>query len=158
MDIILGSNMLIISHRGNLDGPSTPVENKIEQIELCISKKIPVEIDVWYTKKGLFLGHDYPEDSIHLDFLYDRSHSLWIHCKNAESYDYLTDFKNLNVFFHQTDDYTLTSKGDIWTFPKRPVVSKSIIVCQSEEETLSNLKKNIRGICTDFVHLALQNS
>lgn len=149
--------MLIISHRGNLDGPNPWLENTTKQIDFCISKKIPVEIDVWFNN-GLFLGHDSAEEHIHLDFLFDRSNYLWIHCKNGEAYEYLTDFKNLNVFYHQNDDYTLTSRGDIWTFPRKPVLAKSIIVCQTEQETLDNLKKQIRGLCTDFVNFAIENS
>lgn len=150
--------MFIISHRGNLDGPSPQSENTSKQIDFCISKKIPVEIDVWFDEKGLFLGHDAAEERIRIDYLFDRAHYLWIHCKNAGAYEYLTDFKNLNVFYHQSDDYTLTSKGDIWTYPRKPVVAKSIIVCQSEQETLDNLGKEIRGICTDFVNFAIENN
>jgi len=150
--------MLIISHRGNLDGPDLSLENKTKQIDLCLSKKIPVEIDVWYNKNGLFLGHDSAEEHIHLDYLFDRASHLWIHCKNGEAYEYLTDFKNLNVFYHQNDDYTLTSQGDIWTYPNKKVLAKSIIVCQTKQETLYNLGKRIRGLCTDFVNYAVENS
>jgi hypothetical protein len=149
--------MIIISHRGNIEGSEPEKENTVEQINFCFKQNIPVEVDVWYAKR-LFLGHDEPSIPINLEFLLDNSRSLFIHCKNIEALEYLVDFKSLNVFFHQNDDCVLTSHGNIWTFPAKPTTAKSIIVCKNEIETLFECKKSIYGICTDYVNLAKNNT
>ena len=54
--------MLLISHRGNIDGPSD-LENKPRQVDVCIEEGYDVEIDVRYNlkTKSIWLGHDTPE-------------------------------------------------------------------------------------------------
>lgn len=58
---------------------------------------------------------------------------------------------DIHCFWHQEDDYTLTSKGYIWTYPNRPICSRSIIVCKTLEDTLNYSKTNVHGICSDYV-------
>jgi hypothetical protein len=147
--------MIIISHRGNLNGPDCPTENTPAQIDKCIKHKIPVEINVWVENNTIFLGHDDPFVKVDLGFILDRYHMLFVHCKNKEAFEYFLDFPSINCFWHQNDDYTMTSKKQIWTFPRKPTVAKSIIVCQTELETQEYLQKPIMGICTDFVEFAL---
>ncbi len=138
-----------ISHRGNLDGPNKKIENTIKQVELVINEGFECEIDVWFVDNKLFLGHDNPDNEISLDWLKKNSQSLWIHCKNFES---LNLFKNLgglfNYFWHQKDDFTLTSKGYIWTYPEKKYDKNSVIV-KLDNELPKDL--NIYAICTDFV-------
>jgi hypothetical protein len=147
--------MIIISHRGNLHGQVLDLENTPAQIDECIERKIPVEIDVWVENNSISLGHDGPQTRTSLDFILDRSHMLFVHCKNKDAFEYFLDFPCINCFWHQDDDYTLTSKKQIWTYPRKSIVAKSIIVCQSELETQEYLQKPILGICTDFVEFAL---
>lgn len=144
--------MIVISHRGNLFGPNPTTENSSNQILECINKKIQVEIDVWNIDGSLFLGHDEPVEKIQLDFLLNYKEMLWIHTKNAEALNYLLDFKQLNVFWHQSDDYTITTNGTVWTYPNINPVSKSVIVCQTIYETKKYSSFNIEGICTDYVN------
>ena len=40
--------MILISHRGNIDGPNPKLENSPEYIQLAMEKGFDVEVDVWY--------------------------------------------------------------------------------------------------------------
>ena len=73
--------MLIISHRGNLQGPS-PFENQPSQIDICLEAGFDCEIDLRVENDELFLGHDSGQYKITQDWLFDRKEKLWIHCKN----------------------------------------------------------------------------
>ena len=61
--------MILISHRGNMNGIEKTKENTIEQINLALSKGYDVEVDVWYENGSLYLGHDKPEEKVDLEFL-----------------------------------------------------------------------------------------
>ena len=50
--------MVIISHRGNLDGRKPGRENKPDYIQEALDAGYDVEIDVWMINNELFLGHD----------------------------------------------------------------------------------------------------
>ena len=61
--------MILISHRGNLDGKNESEENNPIYIEEALNAGYEVEIDVWYDGEQLYLGHDNPEYEIELEFL-----------------------------------------------------------------------------------------
>ena len=70
---------------------------------------------------------------ITLDWLTDRKDSLWIHCKDLITIDMLRELQihnkvDLNYFFHDEDDCTITSKGDLWVYPGKQPVKNSIAV------------------------------
>lgn len=137
--------MKIISHRGNLNGPSF-LENHPSHIQECLSKGIECEIDVWKEKDQFYLGHDTPKYFIEESFL--KENGLWIHCKNLNALNYLIK-KNVNCFWHQNDDFTLTSNGFIWTYPNKDVRKNSIIV----DNDLNWREKNYNcyAVCTDYL-------
>lgn len=139
--------MIFISHRGNLNGPN-PLENKPSYVEDAIKSGYGVEVDLWKTKKGLYLGHDEPKYKVSYKWLID-SEALWIHCKNIDALDYMTGVGLSNYFWHQNDDYTLTSAGYIWTFPGKKLTRDSICVIP-EKEYNGNLRK-CAGICSDYI-------
>lgn len=150
--------MIIISHRGNLNGPEPDFENNPERIDLCIKLGLQVEIDLWLVNNNkLFLGHDEPQYEIEMDFLYKRRLNLWIHCKNIESLSYLTKCNEyeFNYFWHQNDEYTITSNKFIWTFPKDSYdtfFSRQIILDFSSNIDYNYYKeKCIHAICCDYV-------
>ena len=58
---------------------------------------------------------------------------------------------NVHCFWHQEDDYTLTTKGYIWTYPDRLICSRSIIVCKTPEDTINYSNMDLYGICSDYV-------
>jgi len=139
--------MKLIAHRGNLDGPSKE-ENKPEYIEKSISLGYDCEIDVRYIDETLYLGHDTPDYEIDLHFLLLHNKKLWIHCKNLQALDYLLPL-DLNLFWHQEDNYTLTSKGYIWCYPGMNTTKRSIIV-MPEWNNFSITESH--GICSDYIH------
>ena len=138
--------MKIISHRGNLYGPETKdnIASKIQEI----AKKMLVEVDVWCLKDQWFLGHDKPENAATFDFISNSNFIL--HAKNLEALKKLTE-TDLHYFWHQQDDFTLTSKNFIWTYPSKNVTDKSIIVCRTKAEVDYYKSTNAWGICTDYV-------
>ena len=103
--------MIFISHRGNINGINKKYENNPTYIQSAINKGYYVEIDVWY-KNAFFLGHDRPQFKVSQKFLENKK--FWCHAKNIEALEKLQKLKT-KYFWHQEDDYTLTSNGYIWT-------------------------------------------
>jgi hypothetical protein len=144
---------LFIAHRGNTNGPNCMMENTPDHIMSALDKGYDVEIDLWYASNSLWLGHDKPEWKIGASFIYLPG--LWIHAKNIEALQWLNarnDGPSLNYFWHQTDDYTLTSKGFIWCYPNRPVRdmpgTKSVAVMPSPMLGLD--LSSFTYICDDY--------
>lgn len=136
--------MKIISHRGNLFGSETSNENTIDSILKAIDYGFDVEIDIWKTPNGIYLGHDEPEYLVSLEWLNKFSNHLWVHAKNKEVISTLCE-TNLNWFWHENDLLTITSKGFIWC-NIGVYIDGGITVCIDKNE----IPKNIYGICTDF--------
>ena len=108
--------MKLISHRGNLEGKINDLENKPDYILDALNKGFEVEVDIWYHKKKLYLGHDEPLYKTDLLFLGDNR--LWCHAKNREALEHLLQYE-VRTFWHQEDDYTITSDKIIWQFPTK---------------------------------------
>jgi hypothetical protein len=143
--------MKLISHRGNLVGPMPNLENDPSYIRDAINAGFDVEVDFWFNSNGLYLGHDLPTYQISDDFLKLHKDRLWIHCKNLHALRYLSE-SNFTYFWHQEDDFTLTSNEKIWTYPYKDVLDKSIIVCKDEESTKKMIQQNVAyGVCSDYV-------
>ena len=136
--------MVIISHRGNLNGPNPERENSPTYITEAISAGFDVEVDVWWWKDGLWLGHDEPEWGLSEKFLETIKENTWLHCKNLKMVEKLINTE-YHWFWHQTDNVTLTSKGYVWCFPENEVTG-GIMVDKGQ-----NTNKNILGVCTDYV-------
>lgn len=136
--------MIIISHRGNTEGHDSKTANCPDHISKVLETGLHCEVDVWKIKDKYFLGHDESGYDINLNFL--KNDKLWCHAKNLESLQGMLD-NNIHCFWHQTDDYTLTSKGYIWTFPKKEVCSMSVIVHKGPDW---RDKYNCYAVCTDY--------
>lgn len=142
--------MIYISHRGNIDGRIESSENDPAYIDLTISKGYDVEIDVWCKNGILWLGHDNPDYAIEFGWLVDRKERLWVHCKNLEAiFFFKENVSEINFFWHQTDDITITSKGFLWTYPGKAISRYSIAV-MPEIESFEGLEQ-AHGICSDFI-------
>ena len=135
--------MILISHRGNLNGKDVDNENNPLYIDRALGKGYDVEIDVWYENGKWYLGHDKPQYEIELDYL--RNKKLWCHAKNIEGLNSMLE-DEIHCFWHQEDDVTLTSKGYMWTYPGKTLTTNSIAVLPEEE-----IKDNIAGICSDYI-------
>ena len=137
--------MKLIAHRGNTEGRQKLLENHPNYISNTISQGFDVEVDVWITDR-LYLGHDEPQYHCPISFLVTNSDKLWIHCKNLNALEALNGISCLNVFWHQKDDYTLTSKGYVWTYPKKKVCDQSVLVVK--DATKYN-GQECYGLCSD---------
>lgn len=139
--------MILIAHRGNLNGPFPEKENHPNYIDFAISQGFDVEIDLWMIDGLLYLGHDKPQYKISESYLYNSKY--WIHAKNINAARFLIEFKSLNWFFHDKDDCVLTSNGFLWTYPGKQLTNKSIAVMP--EMTTDWDINNAYGICSDFI-------
>jgi hypothetical protein len=137
--------MILISHRGNIDGPNDKMENNPDYVISALKAGFEVEIDFWRIKNFFYLGHDYPQFLIKENFLYKKK--LWIHAKNLEGLVYLNK-TNYNYFWHENDSFTITSKGYIWTYPGKELSKYAICVLP---ERFKWKKTQCIGICSDFI-------
>jgi len=146
--------VVIIAHRGNLNGPNLKLENTINYIKNAINEGYNAEIDVWHENNVLYIGHDYDKKKFYkntLDFLLEHSDKLWIHCKNIEALIYFLEFKKLNVFGHDNDNYVLTSKHNMFCKPGHPS-NKNVVIVMPEIAPVYLLEdfNNCYGVCTDY--------
>lgn len=142
--------MRLIAHRGLTDGPDKELENHPAKIINSLNSGLDCEIDVWLVGSKFYLGHDRPTYDIDNDFLMQPG--LWIHTKNLEALECLTTSK-LNYFWHQTDDYVITSHKYIWAYPGKKLTEKSICVMPEwHDPKFKNLNTNCYGICSDYVN------
>ncbi len=137
--------MKIISHRGNLYEKNVDMENRPDYIESAITYGFDVEIDVWY-KNGFYLGHDYPQYQI--DWKYLTNKNFWIHIKNKEALLEIQKIPySINYFWHESDMFTITSKGYIWSLVGTPLIKNCI--CVLPEIKFDGNLSECYGICTD---------
>lgn len=141
--------MIYIAHRGNTNGANPEKENEPYYVKEALDKGFHCEIDVWYQNGTWYLGHDEPQYGIAFDFL--LSDNLWLHCKNIDALARLKTYWRCNAFWHQEDDYTLTTKNYIWCYPGKPGVEsfESIGVIRDLNEDISSYS----GICSDYVEV-----
>ncbi len=144
--------MILIAHRGLTSGPNPELENRLEVIMEALEDGFHAEIDLWYIDGKFFLGHDAPTYEIDYDFL--KTDGLWIHCKNIDAAAMLSGQKDkINYFWHQEDDITITRRGWLWTYPRKPLTGFSIWV---QPEWDADWRDHIRttlcaGICSKYV-------
>jgi hypothetical protein len=140
--------MILISHRGNTNGKTPELENSVSYITDALRQDYQVEIDVWKINKELLLGHDSPLHYTALLFL--DNPKFWLHAKNIEALEFLLkNTKYANVFWHQEDNFTLTNKGFIWTYPNKTLTQSSI--CVLPELGYFGDLSSCQGICSDFI-------
>lgn len=141
--------MILISHRGNLDGKFESYENEPTYIDEAISEGFDVEVDIWYINNMFYLGHDNPQYGVSNKWLEERKDRLWIHCKNTDAIEQFNEVqKGYNYFWHQEDTLTLTSKGFLWVYPGKQKIKNSIAVMP---ELYNDDTSSCVGICSDFI-------
>jgi len=139
--------MILISHRGNLNGKSDK-ENSPDYIEEALDQGFDVEVDVWYIDNEFWLGHDNPQYLVEEKYL--ENPKFWCHAKNIEGLYKMLNNNNIHCFFHQEDDVTLTSDGYMWTHPGKKLTDNSIAVLPK-----ANPDVKVAGICSDFVTMLI---
>jgi hypothetical protein len=146
-----------ISHRGNVKGPNEHSENSPRYIEEAINLGFDCEVDIHYFAKTheIYLGHDSPQYPVDFKWLLNFKEKLWIHCKNSEAMEFFaTSRPHFNFFWHQKDDFTLTSFGYIWVYPGINPTAGSILVLPENIEIGPNdleFFPYIGGICSDYI-------
>jgi len=140
--------MILISHRGNINGKIVEKENHPEYIDDAIDMGYNVEIDLWVIDNVLFLGHDEPTYVIDYDWLKERRHKLWIHCKNINALEKMDEKVELHYFWHEEDTVTLTSRGNIWAYPGKQPIKDSIAVMP---EMYNDDISKCLGVCSDYI-------
>lgn len=148
--------MKLISHRGNIQGSNSQHENNPEYIDIALKMGYDVEIDLRCEDHQFYLGHDDPQYCVPMTWLVKRKDNLWIHCKDLNSLHLLSNSPiNFNYFWHQEDDFTLTSQKYIWTYPGKLYTLKSIIVMPEWNMQVDDLSKVLQfkcyGVCSDYV-------
>ena len=137
--------MILISHRGNINGSNPEMENNPEYIQKALDLGYDVEVDVWSIDKQFYLGHDEPQYKIERSFLQNKK--LWCHAKNIEAFYRMID-DEIHCFFHDKDKVALTSRGYFWSAFEDEMTSKSICVMPPSSR---DLPKNIAGVCSDNI-------
>ena len=142
----------LIAHRGLTTGPDQELENKPHQIESALNQGYDAEVDVWYfVDTGFMLGHDEPLYPVSLEWL--RQPGLWLHAKNLEALSLLR-WENLNVFWHENDDHTMTAHKFIWTYPGITTCERNgvLVMPETAEIDFAALRHyKCYGICSDYV-------
>ena len=148
--------MYIIAHRGNLNGINQKCENDPSYLQKAIDLNFFVETDIWHINNKFFLGHDKPDYGCDFRWFIDRIDKLWIHCKNIEALNYFHSnfvFYTFNYFWHQEDDYTITSQGHIWAYPGKLLNKECVMVMPEwDDPTFEKIKEvECLAICSDYV-------
>lgn len=139
--------MILISHRGNINGRILEAENKPDYIDDTIRLGYEVEIDMWWINGKTYLGHDEPQYEVNDEWLGKRIDKLWIHCKNIELLNWIRS-TSLHYFWHETDTITLTSKNYIWAYPgKQPIIGSIAVMPELNQENIFDCI----GVCSDFI-------
>jgi len=139
---------ILIAHRGNIEGPSPEYENKPNYIVggLAAYDWLHCEIDVWVIGGEVFLGHDKPQYRVSEEFLVNAR--LWCHAKNLPALEMMLKSPLIHCFWHQEDDFVVTSRGYIWTYPGQRLTPVSICVLP---EFHNQKPVNCAGICSDYI-------
>jgi len=137
--------MLLISHRGNVSGSDPSLENNPDHIDrIIVGMEMNVEIDLYvFDQQEMYLGHDQPQYGIDFKWLYTRRNNCPVN-------------DHFNYFWHQIDNFTLTSKGYIWAYPGCEIHLPSRAIAVMPEESKTNLRP-FYGICTDYPERYLVN-
>ena len=137
--------MILISHRGNLDGRTPEYENSPTYIQQALDAGFDVEVDVWYIDGQFFLGHDAPTYLVESSWF--RGKALWCHAKNREALEKIIVMtEGITCFWHEADKMTLTSDGYIWMYPGN-YSRLGITVWLGKPEV--DIPKML-GVCTDY--------
>lgn len=141
--------MIFISHRGNINGINSELENTPEYIQIALNKGFDVEIDVHYKDGLFFLGHDEPKYEV--DFYFLEQRRLWLHAKTIDSLYTLIQNPHIHCFYHDSDAVTLTSQGYIWTHCDNLNMTPESICVLPERHNIEKEIPRCAGICSDYI-------
>lgn len=138
--------MYLVSHRGNIEGKQPDRENSPGYIIEAIKSGYYCEVDIWGKLNGeLWLGHDGPLWKTDSNFL--NHPKIVCHCKNKLAIDNLNGW-GIHWFWHQNDDYTITSQGWTWAYPNKPSAGH---ICIAVMPALHLDVGEYAGVCSDHI-------
>ena len=138
--------MYLISHRGNITGRQPERENTPDYILEAIDAGYYCEVDIFGKVDGsLWLGHDGPQYKTDTKFL--NNPKILCHCKNKLAIDNLNGW-GIHWFWHQNDDYTITSQGWTWAYPNKPSAGHTCIAVMPALQL--DVSENA-GVCSDYI-------
>lgn len=149
----------IISHRGNIDGSNLFHENRPSQIEKMLKETaFDIEIDVQIAANlNFYLGHDKVQYPISSQTILSNKNRFWIHSKTINSFSWIIENLDLNVFYHSNEPVVLTSQGNIWFYPgeesKTTLHKKGILVLPELTYGLDIQRWRVNeyyAVCTDY--------
>lgn len=149
--------MLLIAHRGLTQGPDSKLENDPAQVQQALAQGYHAEIDLWWQNNKWMLGHDLPVYEVDSSFISQQR--LWIHCKNLSAFFRMkTHHRDLNYFWHESDQVVLTNTGVVWTYFGLPETLSPYSICVMPEvnytwEAIRAMhdQQLCMGICSDYV-------
>lgn len=142
--------MIRIAHRGNYKGVDHLRENNPDYIEEAIAAGYDVEVDAWLIDGKWMLGHDYPSHEVPLSF-FERA-CVWTHAKNLIGYVSLYHNTKAHVFWHNKDDFTITSKGIKWANTHVITYDGVMVMPEYNDQVTIKLREKLiepLGICSD---------
>lgn len=81
-----------------------------------------------------------PINKVSLEYL--KHPCFWCHAKNLDALAIMLQHPDIHCFSHQNDDFTLTSRGFIWTYPNKPLPPP----CQSGMRTSRRSKTPLGSV------------
>lgn len=149
--------MMIIAHRGNLLGPSIH-ENEPDYLAHAIDSGFMVEADIWASGTHVWFGHDGAQYKMPEDYIERYGQGTIFHCKNLDALDFMKG-TNQHFFWHQEDNYTLTSFGYVWVYPGLLAKnSVNYIIVNPHAIELPPSLLDVGGVCTDYPQLFKKGS
>ncbi|MFM2010735.1 MAG: Synechococcus phage [Bacteroidota bacterium] len=137
--------MYIISNRGNLNGRISEFENQPQYVdEAIVNHGLFVKIDVWVVDNKFYLGNEEPTYLIDPHWLIYREADLLIQARNVDAVKFLNSL-NLNWFWHETDELTISSGGTVLLFNDNLFIKDCITFVESENKKIVSES----GVCAD---------
>lgn len=147
--------MKFISHRGNVTGPNPNKENHPDYIDAAINLGFKVEVDLRVVEGKYFLGHDEPQYEVTIGWLVARRDLLYVHIKDMKSFEHMLEGPggpiDLHMFFHDNDECTITSEGNVWVHPRAKQIKGGIAVMPEVANLEMESLMMCYGVCTDHV-------
>lgn len=146
--------MIIISHRGNINGPVPGKENRPSYIDAALGLGYEVEVDLRYIDGEFWLGHDEPQYKINESWMELRKEKIWYHCKDIYSALELTKKENKFKFFcHSQDEFVITSRNKLWVHDLTKTINECCIIPLLGVSEIYNYNNNIPyAVCSDYVN------
>lgn len=140
--------MILIAHRGNINGRKPDRENHPDYIHEALLAGFDAEVDLWKIGGRYFLGHDKPRHEVSYEFLLRKAGRLWIHAKDVQALEAVLQEPCFNVFCHEHDTRTITTKGYIWTRSGQEDFCTRSILLELNPTALP--ESAFAGVCSNF--------